>query len=158
MVSILKRILRLYAIHIFACLAVAVSIYFPSLDVALTLLYFVVIGVEAGMYGHESWPSSILTAIIWQLPGLILSLISIAPAGTWGAANYGFFVLQFWYTPLVPVFSCLSGVTILGKPLYYYLLLAAPAIMLFYYYLLVMVSRRTRLDLTANEIIKSQRT
>lgn len=156
MVSIIKRIIRLYIIHIFACIAIAESIYFPGLDVALAFLYLIVIGVEAFLYSQASWCRNTLAALVWQLPGLILSLISIAPAGAWGTANYGFFVLEFWYTPLVPVLSCLWGFAVQGKPLYYYLLLAAPLIMLLYYYLLVLISRRLRPALTPIKV--SQRT
>lgn len=156
MVNIIKRVIRLYAIHIFACIAIAESIYFPGLDLALAFVYLAVIGTEAFLYRREGWSRNILAALIWQLPGLILSLMSIAPAGAWGVANYGFFVLEFWYTPLVPVLSCLWGFTVQGKPLYYYLLLAAPVIMLFYYYLAILVSKRLRSALTPIKI--SQRT
>ena len=43
----LIAIARLYFIHIFAFLAVGISMYYPPWDIILSLLYLVVIGSEA---------------------------------------------------------------------------------------------------------------
>lgn len=157
-----RRILRLYCIHIFACLAIALSMYFPGLDLALAIIYLISIGIEAGLNHSCTRVRVLVIILIWQLPGLILSLTSIAPAGMWGQANYAFFILEFWYTPLVPLLSCLSGWVIQGKPLYYYLLLGAPIIIGGYYYLLAVsagyLNNRIGLKKKLAEIQKSQRT
>lgn len=138
---IFKRVIRLYSIQLFAGIAVALAIYFPGLDLVLALLFCLVIGAEALMYKGNSWRSILVTVLAWQLPGLLLSLQSIAPAGMWGEANYGFFVLQFWYTPLVPLLSCLAGYVIQGKPIYYYVLLGAPLLLGLYYCLAAALGR-----------------
>jgi len=139
---IFKRVIRLYLIQLFAGIAVALAIYFPGLDLALAFLFCLVIGAEAVIYKGNSWRSILVTALVWQLPGLLLSMQSIAPAGMWGEANYGFFVLQFWYTPLVPLLSCLAGYFIQGKPIYYYVLLGAPLLLGLYYCLAAALGRR----------------
>ncbi|MGE5390755.1 MAG: hypothetical protein ACM3PE_06780 [Deltaproteobacteria bacterium] len=143
MISIIRRIVRLYLIQIFASIAVALAIYFPGLDLVLSLIFCLVIAGEALIYRNDSWQRNLFTVVIWQLPGLILSLMSIMPADMWGEANYGFFVLQFWYTPLVPLLSCLSGYILLGKPVYYYLLLWMPVILGLYYSVAMAVGRRS---------------
>jgi len=141
MIRILKPIIRLYSIQLFACMAVALAIYFPGLDLALAFLFCLVVGAEAVMYKGNSWRSILIIVLAWQLPGMVLSLMSISPAGMWGEANYGFFVLQFWYTPIVPLLSCLSGYVVQGKPIYYYLLLGTPMLMGLYYCLAASLGR-----------------
>ncbi|NLW91644.1 MAG: hypothetical protein GXY34_08605 [Syntrophomonadaceae bacterium] len=100
------------------------------------------VGAEAVIYRDDVWWRNLLTVLVWQLPGIILSLMSIMPAGMWGEANYGFFVLQFWYTPVVPLLSCLSDYAFYGKPVYYYLLLWMPVIFGLCYLLLVFAGRK----------------
>lgn len=157
MIIIIRRVIRLYLIQIFACIAIALAIYFPGLDLALAFLFCLVVGAEAVMFKGDSRKSCLITILIWQAPGLVLSLMSISPAGMWGEANYGFFVLQFWYTPIVPLLSCLSGYAIQGKPIYYYLLLGTPVLMGLYYYLAALLDRGGQVNWPHNHK-RSQRT
>lgn len=124
----------------------AIAIYFPGLDLALTLVFCLVIAGEAIIYRDEIWWRNLLIILIWQLPGLVLSMLCLLPADSWGVANYGFFILQFWYTPLVPLLSCLHEYILLGKPVYYYLLLAMPVILGLYFYLALAAGGRLKIS------------
>lgn len=141
--DILKRISRLYSIQIFACIAVALAIYYPGLDIVLSIIFCLAVMGEAFIFGDDLWWRNLLTLAVWQLPGIVLSLMSIMPAGIWGEANYGFFVLQFWYTPLVPLLSCLSEYSLCGKPIYYFLLQSMPVILGLYYCIALIVGQRS---------------
>ncbi|MFA7149250.1 MAG: hypothetical protein WC109_10580, partial [Syntrophomonadaceae bacterium] len=98
----LKAIARLYFIHIFAFLAVAISTYYPPWDIILSLLYLLVIGSEARSLRDFSSNSRRLVILTWQAPGILLFLLVISHTAIWDLSNYAYFIMLFWYTALVP--------------------------------------------------------
>lgn len=132
----LKAIARLYIIHIFAFLAVAISTYYPPWDIILSLLYLLVIGNEARSLRDFSSNSRHLVIFTWQAPGILLFLLVISHLAIWDLSNYAFFIMLFWYTALVPLLSLLPGMFWRGWPLYYYILLTLPFIMTAYHFIL----------------------
>lgn len=132
----LKAIARLYFIHIFAFLAVAISTYYPPWDIILSLLYLLVIGSEARSLRDFSSNSRRLVILTWQAPGILLFLLVISHTAIWDLSNYAYFIMLFWYTALVPMLSLLPGIVWRGWPLYYYILLALPFIMTAYHFIL----------------------
>ncbi len=133
----IQQVLRLYVIQIFAFTAICLGSYYPGIDIALALLYFLVIAREArSAHGHKR--GKILSVIIlWQGPAALLSLMMLN-----GMNNTGFwglnapFLLEFWATALVALLSCFKGPLIAGKAFYYYCIISAPLILGIYYYLL----------------------
>ena len=134
--KIAKAILRLYFIHICAFLAVGLSTYYPPWDILLAFLYLLVVGIEARKLEPYASGSRRAVILAWQGPGILLFLFIISHTTVWDLSNYAFFVMLFWYTPLMPVLSLLPGIAWRGWPLYYYLLLALPFIMTAYHYFL----------------------
>jgi hypothetical protein len=132
----LKAIARLYFIHIFAFLAVAISTYYPPWDIILSLVYLLVIGNEARSLRGFTSNSRRLVILAWQAPGILLFLLVISHTTIWDLSNYAYFIMLFWYTALVPMLSLLPGMFWRGWPLYYYLLLALPLIMTTYHFIL----------------------
>jgi len=123
----MKIVARLYFIHIFAWLAIWLATYYPGLDIVLAVVYLVIICDQMRSLAKGSKCKGVAGFILWQAPGIIFSLISLLPWSWWGIKDYAFFLLMFWYTPVVPLLSILQWV-IAGYPLYYYLLLAMPLI------------------------------
>lgn len=119
--------MRLYFIHFFAWLAIWMATYLPGLDVLLSIIYLVIIVQEIIPLRKYSLIKRWSALIIWQSPGLLLSFVSITPWSWLGFREYGFFILEFWYTPILPLLS-LSRLMVGEYPLYYYLLLMMPVI------------------------------
>lgn len=128
--------LRLYFIHIFAWLAVWLAMYYPGLDLIMSIIYVMIITAEIRSLHRCSRRLKWGSFLIWQAPGIIFSLISLISWSWWGLKQYGFFLLQFWYTPVVPLLSLVHW-TVDGYPLYYYLLLGMPLLFFAFFMLLV---------------------
>jgi hypothetical protein len=127
-------ILRLYLIHISAFLAVGLSTYYPPWDIVAAILYILIIAVEARNIRMNPASSKKIIIIAWQGPGIILSLLAMSHITMWDLQNYAYFIMLFWYTPLVPFLSLLPGLFWRGWPLYYYCLLSLPFLMAAYQY------------------------
>lgn len=127
-------ILRLYFIHISAFLAVGLGTYYPPWDVLAASLYMLIIVLEARNVRMNPASSKKIIVIAWQGPGIILSLLAMSHITMWDLQNYAFFIMLFWYTPLVPFLSLLPGVFWRGWPLYYHCLLSLPFLMAAYQY------------------------
>jgi len=126
-----RLIIRLYFIHLFAGLAIALSMYFAGFDIVLSLVY-VIINVRE-VLTKLKFAAKVKAIILWQLPGIIASIASVAAVGGWGQANYAFFILEFFYTPLLPLLTILTNYSFASLPLYYYLLLSMPFLLIAFY-------------------------
>jgi hypothetical protein len=126
----IKKIGRLYLIQIWALLAIWLASYFDGLEVLLSILFVACIIGESIINQTATLASYLHTVLPWQLPGILLSIIIVTgltlhlPGG-----EYYIFVLELWYTPLIPLIS-ISSDPFLPQPLYYNLLLIAPLIMM----------------------------
>ncbi len=121
-------------IHLFAAIAIWLASYYPGLDIILSLLYLFVISMEAGIT-KEKWEKKKIL-LSWQGPAMILSLLSIAGLQMADLSNLSFFLLEFWFTPVIPLLSLINPGLILDHPFYYYLLLLMPVLLSAYYYIL----------------------
>ncbi|HPF44163.1 MAG TPA: hypothetical protein PKV15_05640 [Syntrophomonadaceae bacterium] len=135
--------MRLYSIHFFALIAVALSTYFPGLDIALAVLYIVILGMEA-IQSNLPTSKNIIIGSSLQIPGFILAIINLAGIMQWDLSSYALFILQYWYIPLIPLISLISYSTEAGVPLYHYILLGLPVLMSLYYYLTMLAAKRIR--------------
>lgn len=134
--KILIAILRIYLLHIFAVLAVWLGMYFPGLDLGLSILYLIILR-EEGKHSAKllnNWKQG-LVAVIWQLPGIFLGTSVVMG---WDRltdfAYYFIFILELWLTPILPLVSLLPVWTILDRPIYYYcFFVTVPLLALFYY-------------------------
>lgn len=131
----INKICRLYIIQLWAVLAVWLASYFNGLEIFLSILFAVCIIIESIMNNSERMFSCLATVLLWQLPGILLGIIIITgltfhlPGG-----EYYIFVLELWYTPLIPLISLISN-PFLPNPVSYNLLLMMPVIMSIYYML-----------------------
>lgn len=136
--DIFKSVSRLYFLHISAILAVWLAMYFPGLDIILAMLYLLLLWGE-GKYTYRTLRSrqrQALIASIWQLPGLILAAsVILGLDRLTDFAYYFVFILELWFTPVLPLISVLPTWTILERPVYYYALFVMVPIMAIYYYL-----------------------
>lgn len=122
--------LRLYLLHLFASLAVWLATYYPGLDMVLSLLYLYLLYREGQMCSLNlinRW----LVGFLWQAPALVFAIFSTG-LFHFGAANYGIFLLSFWATPLLPLFS-LATLQYRGYPLYFPLLLLTPILLMLFW-------------------------
>lgn len=122
--------LRLYLLHLFASLAVWLATYYPGLDMVLSLLYLYLLYREGQMCSLNlinRW----LVGFLWQAPALVFAIFSTG-LFHFGAANYGIFLLSFWATPLLPLFS-LATLQYRGCPLYFPLLLLTPILLMLFW-------------------------
>ncbi len=124
--------LRLLSIHIFAILAVWLSMYFPGLDIFLSFIYLIIISREIYDLRWEPLLIKGIAGLLWLSLPLILSLITY-----FKIISEGIFLLIFWYTPILPIISIKAYVFSNGVPLYYYILLVSPLVFTVYFYLLV---------------------
>ena len=74
-----RLIIRLYFIHLFAGLAIALSMYFAGFDIVLSLVY-VIINVRE-VLTKLKFAAKVKAIILWQLPGIISSIASVAAVG-----------------------------------------------------------------------------
>lgn len=133
----LTACIRIYVIHISAIIAIALSTYYPGLDIILSILYVLIVFGEANFIFQKiaNIKKQALIALIWQLPGLLLVLqifdvISLLEL----LQYYDLFILEIWHTPLLPILSLLPACEVLEKPLYYYVLfILIPFLLLLYF-------------------------
>lgn len=136
MVQIILRVSRLYILQLFAFLAIWLSSYYPGMEVFLSILYFLLMALEARSAQRLKKREILIIILLWQGPAAILSLMLLS------GMNGGFwslnapFLLEFWATPLMACFSCFKGLILAGKPLYYYCIISIPVLLGIYYYLL----------------------
>ncbi|MEN6325558.1 MAG: hypothetical protein ABFD18_05030 [Syntrophomonas sp.] len=72
-------------------------------------------------------------AVMWQLPGILLSvsiLTGISDGFYFG--QYFIFLLEFWYTPVLPLISIINK-PFLPQPAYYHMLIYMPFFLSFFY-------------------------
>lgn len=119
-------IFRLYFIHFSAALAIWLATYWPDLDLFLSLVYLAVVWTETKAAAKMQTGTFWVRLLIWQGPGALLALASVFPWWWYGGLKeYAFFGLEFWYTPVLPLFSLFNwGWN--DYPLYYYALLVMP--------------------------------
>jgi hypothetical protein len=117
-----------------ALLTVWLASYFTGLDLIFSIIFTAIIMIESITGRGEIW-SGLATVLIWQLPGMILSLCIISGlSNLMPGGEYYIFILELWYTPVIPLISLIST-PFLPYPLYYNLLLIMPLIMIIYYML-----------------------
>jgi hypothetical protein len=109
------------------------GMYYPGLDIALALLYLLIIWQE-GRYKKFSFIQQGLVGIFWQMPALLISLSMLLGLDQAADFSYYFiFMLQLWHTPILPLTTLQPVIAYLDKPLYYYALyLMAPLLWIFY--------------------------
>jgi len=129
-------ILRLYFIHIFAFFAVGLSMYYPPWDIVLAILYLTIIGREACSLRNLTTKTKVSIILTWQGPAVLLLILILSGITFLDIKNYSFFIMLFWYTPLLPFLSVLPRLVINGLPLYYYILLSLPFFMSIFHFLL----------------------
>ena len=136
--EILKPVFRVYCLHLSAILAVWLAMYFPGLDIILSTLYLLLLW-EEGKYTYRMLRNPKKQAVIacmWQLPGFILaSSIILGVDRLTDFAYYFVFILELWFTPILPLVSLLPAWTIWERPIYFYLLFMMVPILAVYYYL-----------------------
>ncbi|QGT98849.1 hypothetical protein SYNTR_0256 [Candidatus Syntrophocurvum alkaliphilum] len=115
-------ILRLFFIHLGAFLAIIAATYFSIIDIILSFLFVFFIWHEAKLAKKRlKGFRSLIAVTIWQMPGLIMSLLIITNlTDLFGFGEFIIFLLQFWHMPILPLLSILPAVAIFDKPLYYY--------------------------------------
>lgn len=115
-----------------AFLTVWLASYFNGLDLIFSIIFMAIVMIES-VTGRGEIRSGLATVLIWQLPGMILSLCIIAGLYSFmPGGEYYIFILELWYTPVIPLISLIST-PFLPQPLYYNLLLITPVIMIIYY-------------------------
>lgn len=117
-------VIRLLGIHVFAVLAVWLGSYMAGLDIVLSLIYLIVISMEIKSLQKESYLTRGITALLWLGIPAFLSLITV-----FRLSDIGIFILEFWFTPILPILSLKPYVFPSGRPLYYYALLWLPVVM-----------------------------
>jgi hypothetical protein len=136
--KILVVILRIYFLHTFAILAVWLGMYFPGLDIMLSILYLILLR-EEGKHGAQLLCDNKkqgLVALLWQLPGFFLGTsVLLEFDRLTDFAYYFIFMLELWETPILPLLSLLPTGTITDKPIYYYCLFVMVPVLSILYYL-----------------------
>lgn len=125
--------MRLYFIHITAIIAVWLGTYFPYGDVLLAVIYLVIIGIEAQFLNSLKLNQKVFLAVLWQAPGIILASIATL---SFLPAEYGYyapFILQLWYTPLLPIAALIVKFNIMNTSFVYNFSLALPLFNIFFY-------------------------
>lgn len=138
-----KNIRQLYSVHIFAFLAVWLSMFFPGLDILLSIIYLLIVGYISRM-PQSSCMQRVTVAACWQGPGIILSVLIHSHIAWLDISNYCYFIMEFWYTPVIPLLSLITLKMPNGYPLYYYLLLFMPLIMSLYFFLCTSAANKNR--------------
>ncbi|NLB89292.1 MAG: hypothetical protein GX790_08730 [Syntrophomonadaceae bacterium] len=123
--------IRLLIIHVFAALAIWLCTYIAGLDIILSLVYLVVISMEISSIKNESLLTKGVTALLWLGIPTLLSIIT-----SFRLSNIGIFILEFWFTPILPILSLKPYVFESGRPLYYYALIWLPVLMAVHFFLL----------------------
>ncbi len=136
--QILKSLGRVYILHISAILAIWLAMYYPGLDIILSIIYLFLLW-EEGKHTHRMLRNpkqQALIASLWQLPGFILGAsVILGIERVTDLAYYFVFMLELWVTPILPLVSLLPHWIILERPIYYYLLFVMVPFLTVYYYL-----------------------
>jgi len=122
-------------LHLSGILAVWLGMYYPGMDIGLALVYLIALYWE-GNYAAANLkrPFQVVVALLWQLPGLVLSgSVLLGWDQLFDFAYYFIFILELWVTPLLPLVSLLPLSKIAGYPLYYYFLFILVPLMGFIY-------------------------
>lgn len=122
---------RLLGIHFFAALAIWLSTYIVGLDILLSLVYLVVISMEISSLRKEPVVTKSIAGLLWLGIPIILSIMT-----GFKLSSLAIFILEFWFTPILPILSLKPYVFASGRPLYYYILIYLPFIMVFHFILL----------------------
>jgi hypothetical protein len=111
--------------------------YYPGWDIFLALVYFVVLMIERKLckLRNLSLTQIILSAFVWQAPGIILVFTKLTGMSFCGLYDYAIFILEFWCTPILPLLTLLPQNMGLPFPVYYYALYLAPFIFILFYIL-----------------------
>jgi hypothetical protein len=123
----LKCVGRLYFIHMTAWLAILTAMYFPAPVGIIFASVYLLILFQEGQYLagrlRGRLLKSVTAAVLWQLPALLLISVRLLRLQQLGSFYYdGFFMLELWQTPLLPLLSLLPGSWLIqGRPPYYYL-------------------------------------
>lgn len=125
-------VIRLLGIHIFAVLAIWLSTYLPGLDILLSLVYLAVINMEIRSLEKETIITKGIAALLWLGIPAYLSIIT-----SFRLSDIGIFLLEFWFTPILPILSLKPYVFDSGRPFYYYALIWLPVVMAVHFFLLV---------------------
>ncbi|MGI5880342.1 MAG: hypothetical protein ACOX6L_07085 [Syntrophomonadaceae bacterium] len=128
-----QPVIRLYIIQITAFIAIWLGSYYPDLDILLSLFYILIISMEIIDIRNMELKEKLKALILWQGPAAILSLMVLFQSIYLVSGNI-IFIMEFWNTPVLPVFSLLPSIN--GQPLYYNLLLATPLIMSAFFFAL----------------------
>lgn len=128
----MSAVARLLAIHIFAVLAIWLSTYIVGLDIILSLVYLVVISMEIRDLRKESVITKRIAALLWLGIPITLSIMT-----DFNLNSLAIFILEFWFTPILPILSLKPYVFASGRPLYYYILIYLPVVMAIHFFLLV---------------------
>lgn len=139
----IKNIVRLYSIHIFAFLAVWLSMFFPGLDILLSIMYLLIVGYT-GRTTQVNCLQKFAVIVCWQGPGAIMSILISLKMVWLDLSNYSYFIMEFWYTPVIPLLSLVTAKMPNGYPLYYYLLLFMPIILSLYFLLCTLTANKSR--------------
>jgi len=134
--EILKLVLRLYLLQIFAFLAIWLGSYYPGLDTLLVLLYLILLSMEARLSCKYNRSKKLLIILYWQGPAVLLSLIIAGDFYIKILSQNAIFMLEFWSTPLLPLIVPFAEINYPNRPLYYFVILASPVIVGIYYYIL----------------------
>jgi hypothetical protein len=146
----LKHIGRLYFIHVSALLAVLLATYFSFwLSVGFSLLYLATVyreGRRLCAAYRGNWLKSAGTALVWQMPGLVLAAVHLVPLTGLGVLyHYSFFMLEIWQTQLMPLLSLFPASWLIqGRPVYYYLYFIDSCLLIIWLLLPVLCCRRSR--------------
>jgi len=128
--------LRIYVLHLSAILAIWLGTYYPGVDIALSILYLLLLWAE-GQHSwqilHSRWKQALIAAF-WQLPGFLLAGTILSGLDRLTEFAYYFvFILEIWHTPVLPLISLLPVGTIWGIPIYYGLSFIMVPVLAFYY-------------------------
>ena len=123
------KTLGLLGIHFFAALAIWLSTYIVGLDIFLSLVYLLIISVEVKSLQKEPLKVKWWAAALWLSIPLILSFMTF-----FNLSGMTIFLLEFWYTPVLPLLSLKPYLFDSGRPLYYYILIILPLIFSLHFY------------------------
>lgn len=131
----IRNVGRLYIIQLGAVFTVWLASYFKGLDLVFFILYIAFMLMESITNRHKKWLVAFTAALIWQLPGIILTLLIITELNyLMPGGEYYIFAMELWYTPVIPLVSLIST-PFLPHPAYYNILLMMPIILSTYYLL-----------------------
>lgn len=106
--------------------------YYNGLELILSLMFLGVVLMES-ITRRTTRIAAAVTVIGWQLPAVVLSLLIITGlAGLLPGGEYYIFILELWYTPVLPLVS-LAAAPFLPEPVYYEIILGLPLLLSFYY-------------------------